>query len=108
MTNIVGMRIKEKRLELGLSQIELARKMGYKNRTSVCKAELGLENMTTERVNRFAQALNCTPADLMGWTTPQNQNFDLESYLSMILAYRNAPEKDQKAICMILGIPHKK
>lgn len=63
----VGDRIKAKREELGLSQIELAKKMNV-SRQAISKAELHDNNITTEKVRKFADALGCTPAFLMGWT----------------------------------------
>ena len=101
--NIVGKNIKERREALGLSQDELAKKMGYKNRVSVCKAETGKEDLTTARVRKFADALGCTPADLMGWT----QESRLTTYYEKISeAFSKASEKDKKAVCTILDIPY--
>lgn len=40
-------RIKEKRLELGWSQEDLAKKMGYKDKTSVSKMESSGDNITS-------------------------------------------------------------
>lgn len=63
----VGERIKKRRLELGLTQEELAEKMGYKGRTSVCVAELKGDNVTTTKIAKFAEALDVSPRYLMGW-----------------------------------------
>lgn len=38
---MIGERIKARRLELGLTQEELAKKMGYTSRSTVNKVELG-------------------------------------------------------------------
>lgn len=63
----VGDRIKQRRLELGLTQEELAERLGYKGRTSVCVVETGGDNVTTTKVQKFAMALGVSPAYLMGW-----------------------------------------
>lgn len=63
----IGKRIKERRLELGLTQTELAQRLGYNSKVSVCKVESGYDNLTSDRIAKFAQALNCDPGDLMGW-----------------------------------------
>ena len=63
----IGERIKQRRLELGLTQTELAHKMGITSKTTICKAETTDFNPTTDRVREFAKALECTPAYLMGW-----------------------------------------
>lgn len=63
----VGERIKRRREELGLSQSELAIKMGYSGKTSVSKAETYGDNITTDKIKKFADALQTTPSHLMGW-----------------------------------------
>jgi len=62
----VGERIKQKRLELNLSQDELARKVGYKSRSSIQKIECA-RNLPLPKVEKMAIALGCTPSYLMGW-----------------------------------------
>lgn len=67
MTNI-GERIKLKRLECGYSQDELAKKMGYKSRSTINKIELGINDITQSKVSEFAQILETSVAYLMGWS----------------------------------------
>lgn len=66
----VGERIKRRRKELELSQSELARKMGYSGKTSVSRAENWGDNITTTKVAKFADALDCSFEYLMGWEEP--------------------------------------
>ena len=68
----IGERIKQRRIELGLSQEELAKRLGNKSRASVCTVEKDKEDMTTDRVRKYAEALECTPAYLMGWDEGDN------------------------------------
>lgn len=64
----VGDRIKQKRLDLGLTQQDLAERMGYKTKSAISRVERDYEqNLTLDRVALFAEALNVTPAFLMGW-----------------------------------------
>lgn len=63
----VGERIKKRREELELSQGDLAEILGV-SRQAVSKAELHNANITTEKVQRFAKALNCSEAYLMGYS----------------------------------------
>ena len=63
----IGKRIKERREELGLTQLQLAERMGYTSKAAVCKVERGDDNITADRVSRFANALNCSESYLMGW-----------------------------------------
>jgi transcriptional regulator with XRE-family HTH domain len=60
-------RIKQKREELGLSQEELAAKLGYKSRSSINKIEMGINDIPQSKIKAIANALNTTPAFLMGW-----------------------------------------
>lgn len=64
----VCQRIKKRRLELGLSQAELAKRMNLTSRSTICRVESGVEdNLTSDRVAKFAKALEVTPGYLMGW-----------------------------------------
>lgn len=63
----IGKRIKSRRLELGMTQQELAEKLGYKSRSTINKVEEGVNDLTQTSVVNYARALNTTPAYLMGW-----------------------------------------
>lgn len=62
----IGKRIKIKRKELGLSQGELAARMGLKSKSTICKIEKGEDNLTTDSVIKYAEALGCSVAYLIG------------------------------------------
>lgn len=66
MSNI-GKNIKERRESLGMSQDELAEKMGYKSRSTIAKIEKGVNDVTQTNIVKFAEILKTTPAYLMGW-----------------------------------------
>ena len=59
-------KVKRRRNELGLSQEELARRMGYNSRTSINKIENGRPCSQTI-IARLADALGVGVAYLMGW-----------------------------------------
>lgn len=63
----IGERIKARREELGMSQDELAIKIGYESRSSVNKIELGLRNLPQSKIKLIADVLNTTPSYIMGW-----------------------------------------
>ena len=63
----IGDRIKARRVQLGLSQEELAAKLGYKSRSTINKIELGVNDITQSKVSAIAKALDTTSAYLMGW-----------------------------------------
>lgn len=67
----IGDRIKARRVQLGLSQEELAAKLGYKSRSTINKIELGVNDITQSKVSAIAKALDTTSAYLMGWDDEQ-------------------------------------
>jgi len=106
MQNIVGQNIAQRRKELGMTQTDLAKKLGYIARSSICSVEKGKEQLTTERVRKFAKALDCTPADLMGWEVTKTESKPTKYYNRLITAYENAPFNVRKSICVLLNIPY--
>lgn len=63
----IGKRIKEQREAIGMTQEELANKLGYKNKSTIAKIEVGANDIVQSKVIEFANALNTTIAYLMGW-----------------------------------------
>ena len=49
-----------------MTQQELARKMGYKSTSTIAKIESGENDIPQAKLAAFANALNTTPAELMG------------------------------------------
>lgn len=66
--NGLGALIKRKREELGLSQEELARILGYKHKSSINKIELGLADVPRPKMPAFAKALGMNVIDFSGWS----------------------------------------
>lgn len=62
-----GQRVRARREELGLTQEELATRLGYKSKSSINKIETGINNLPMSKVARFARALEIDPDLLMGW-----------------------------------------
>ena len=58
--------IKNRRNALGMTQQELAEKMGYTNRSSIAKIENGAVDLSQSKIIQFAKALETTPSELMG------------------------------------------
>ena len=59
--------IRKRRVELGMTQKELARLAGYENRSSIARIERGDTNLPHSKIVEIAQALKVTPSYLMGW-----------------------------------------
>jgi repressor LexA len=62
--------IRARRLALGLSQQELADRVGYRSKSSINKIELGERGLRPDQLDAFARALSTTPAALMGYDEP--------------------------------------
>ena len=63
----IGDRIKERREYLKMSQDDLAKKLGYKSRSSINKIERDASGLPQSKIVAIANALNTTPAYIMGW-----------------------------------------
>ena len=64
-SRMLGAKICQIRIALGLNQTELAKRTGY-TRVSITNIELGrYGNLTLEKVERFALAVTTTPKNLM-------------------------------------------
>lgn len=89
-------RIKHRREELGMSQDELAKKLGYKSRSTIAKIEKGENDITQSKISAFAKALNTTPSYLMGWDsdTPTNDGYYTDPDVAQLAEeLRTNPEK---------------
>lgn len=96
----IGKRIKEKREELGLTQMQLAERLGYTSKAAVCKVERGDDNITADRVSKFAKALNCSESYLMGWDEENKAPTDEENLLA---AYRELDEESKRQLVLMLA-----
>lgn len=74
MVNTIGYRIKTRREELDLSQDELARRLGYKSRSSITKIEKDGRELPQKKIADIARVLQTTPAYIMGWEEEQKKN----------------------------------
>jgi len=50
-----------------MSQEELAKRLGYKSRSTIAKIESGENDITQSKIVAFAKALGVKPGYLMGW-----------------------------------------
>lgn len=105
----IGERIQIRRTELGMSQDALAKKMGYSGKTVISKVENNGNNITTDRIAKFADALMVTPAYLMGWESEQHKydyvNTDLiakfikdKSRMDFLITYEQLNEENKNKV----------
>lgn len=90
----IGQIIKKRREELGMSQEELAQKVGYKSRSSINKIEVDGRGLPQSKIAAIAKALNTTPAYLMGWEESiPDYTFTLADGSKIIIEYMEPAKK---------------
>lgn len=82
----IGQRIKQVREALGMTQAELARRMGYSARSTINRIENGSQAFPMKKLDKFAQVLDVTPAFLAGFTEADiPEGLNKEYYIDYIL-----------------------
>lgn len=72
----IGNIIKKRRVQLGLSQTELANKLGFKSKASISRIELGAQSLPQNKILEMAKALDVSPEYLMGWRNTLESSSD--------------------------------
>lgn len=89
----IGNRIKKRRKEMKMSADKLAEKIG-KNRATVYRYEKDeIENMPYDVLEPIAEALNVSPAYLMGWEEKEKTKT-----VAAHLDYSDLTEEEQKEV----------
>ena len=104
MATSIGERIMERRQQLGLTQEELAFRMGYKTKSAINKIELGINDVSQSKVVRFAEALHTSVAYLMGWEEKEKPTEDdglSEEKKELIERIKKLPEEQVLALLQV-------
>lgn len=72
---MIGNNIKKRRLELGMTQEELAHKMGYKSRSAINKLEKNVNDINQSTLKKLGEALDINPVDLMEYDGKIHNDF---------------------------------
>lgn len=99
----IGNRIRVRREELGLSQEELAHKLGYKSKASISKIELGERQLRQKNILAIADALQTTPSYIMGWDNKKSENGELMTIGNRIRIRREELGLSQEELAHKLG-----
>ena len=101
--NLMGQRIREKRLEKGLSLEALGKILGVQ-RAAVSKWELGaVENISQTKIKEMAKLFQCSPSWLMGYDEEKTTNpEELEKALELYDQYKHAIPQVQDAVEALL------
>ena len=92
----IGENIRRIRERNGLTQEELAHRMGYKSKSTINKIELGINDIPQSKIVKFAQCLNTTPTVLMGWVSEETSQKN-DVIVSIVMKLR----KDDELLSMM-------
>lgn len=86
-------RIKLRRLELGLTLKDVSKKLGVAESTVSRYETEDIKNMGIDKIEKLAQALDCSPGYLMGWEVQidieklnKHNKKKLEDYFLLLLS----------------------
>lgn len=104
----VGLRIKERRKEMGMSADELGKRIG-KNRATIFRYENGdIERLPLDILKPIAEALLTTPQALMGWdeekTAAENGNGLSKSKQQLLALAEQCSEEDAEKLLQMMQI----
>ncbi len=94
----IGSRIKKRRIELNMTQEELAKKIGYTSRYAIYKIEQDARNLKQDKIKPIAAALETTVEYIMGWSDEDKLDISklTEENKMRIKDYYNVLLKNQK------------
>lgn len=95
---MINDRIKQRRLELNMSQDDLAKKTGYKTKSAISRIESGQRDLTQSQIEIFSKALDTTPSFLMGWENEESKHSSFSDERIIIPFSKLNDEGKEKAI----------
>ena len=103
---LFGMTLRRLRLEKGMSQEELAKKLGYKGRSAINKIETGVNDMPRDMVVKCAEVLGVSPMEFFYYEQlPGAENIHFSTrkeLLADIRVWEQVTKRDSKSIQAIL------
>ena len=95
----IGENIRRLREKCGLSQEELATRMGYRSKSTITKIEQGINDIPHNKIEKFAEVLGTSPAVLMGWID-ESTNKKNDVLANIVLQLR----KDEDLLEMVIKL----
>lgn len=101
-----GETIKKLREYKHLTQTDLAKRVGYADKSMIAKIEKGQIDLPQSKIFAFAKALDTTPSALMGLdgVSPNSMTITNPNEIQIIENYREASETTRKAINTLLNL----
>ena len=102
--------IKELRKQNKWTQEDLAKRMGYNDRSSIAKIEAGKVDLSQRKIVEFARVFGVDPGALMGWDPGEdmvvhveyNDNLPIDDAIKLYELYSKASPDVQSAIELLL------
>ena len=105
----IGERIKELREQQGMTQDELAIRVGYRHKTSVNKIETGERKLMQDKILAFADALGVSPYVIMGWDEEDNTPMSLTDLeIDHMKKYRAIDTRGRDMVDVLLDQEYKR
>lgn len=95
----IGEKIKQRRMELGWSQRDLAAKMEYSNHSTIGRIESGSVDIPQSKIVKFSEVLGVSIAYLMDWEDESNEQSTKDDRLS---------EKRKMLMDFVMSVPDEK
>lgn len=94
------------RMQLHLTQSQLADLTGYSDKTAISRIENGENELNQSKLQVFADALHTTPVFLMGYVNEPSAKLakDKRKDDDVQNAYETADEKTKRAVRILLGL----
>lgn len=89
----IGEIIKKRRLELGISQEELSKKMGYSSKTSISKMEKGISDIPLKKIQKLSNFLYIDILKLVKSDKEKN-NFENIKYKNILRLLDKLEDKE--------------
>ena len=99
---MIGRKLKIRRMELGMTQEELAQKLGYKSKSTINKIELDRHDVSQSKIIKIAEVLKCSPLYFIDDDPDTPSPAQVEKALELYEKYKNAIPQIQEAVDSLL------
>lgn len=97
----IGERIYYRRNELGISQSQLAKMLGYKDRSAISKLEKST-NVSIDRLDKIADMLQCSRHYLLGDEKESSAPTFKPEHIKLITLYEKLSDEKKEALFTLL------
>lgn len=81
---MIGKKLRERRLQLNMTQDELAQKMGYKSRSTINKIEMGKHDISRSKLIKLSSILNVEPTYFIDDIQHDDRHDEIMKYAKLL------------------------